>query len=173
MWSLCTWYPCVAIQKDKDQFWLKFSNTEIRKKITWFLDGFVHITYESVDGKEIILEGVLSISRVLCPFVATEMLGEGHRPSPGGFSSISVLIRRFSEVLAYFLLWAKLAINLVIFCQMPELILKTNNLLKPCFVGVWCDMDILGYCTYTVAIVVCTIYVKSIYMISLCCNSKR
>ena len=71
------------------------------------MDGFVHMKYESVDGKEIILDGVLSISRVLCPFVATEMLGEGHRPSPGGFSDISVLIRRFSDVLAYFLFWAK------------------------------------------------------------------
>ena len=172
MWSLSTWYPCVAIQKYKYQFCLKFSNTAIRKKISWFLDGFVHMTYESVDIKKIILKGVLSISRVLCPFVATEMLGEGHCPSPGGFSDILVLIRRFSEVFACFYFGPKLPLNLVIFCQIPELILKTNNLLKPCFLGVWCDMDILGYCTYTVAIVVCTIYVKSIYMISLCCNSK-
>ena len=100
-------HPCVAIQKDKYQFWLKFSNTAIRKKITWFLNGFVHMPYESVDGKEIIIEGVLSISRVFCPFVATDMLGEGHRPSPGGFSDISVVIRRISDVLEYFLFWAK------------------------------------------------------------------
>ena len=65
------------------------------------------MTYESVDGKEIILEGVLSISRVFCPFVATEMLGEGLRPSHGGFSEISLVIRRISDVLEYFLFWAK------------------------------------------------------------------
>ena len=63
--------------------------------------------YESVDGKEIILEGVLSISRVLCPFVATEILGVGLRPSSGGFSDISVVMRRISDVLEYFLFWAK------------------------------------------------------------------
>ena len=68
------------------------------------------MTYESVDAKEIILEGVLSISRVLCPFVATEMLGEGLRTSPGGFSDISVVIRRISDVLEYFLFWGKTGI---------------------------------------------------------------
>ncbi len=99
------------------------------------MDGFVHMTYESVDGKDIILEVVLSISRVLCPFVATEMLGEGLRTSLGVFSEILVVIRRISDVLAYFHFGAKLTLNLVIFCQVPEFILKTNNLLKPCFVG--------------------------------------
>ena len=105
-------------------------------KITWFLDGFVHMTYESVDGKEMCLESVLRISRALCPFVAPEMLARGSSPPLESLRTFQYLYEDSLTFWHIFYFGPKLALNLVIFCQMPELILKTNNLLKPCFVGV-------------------------------------
>ena len=92
---------------------------------------------------------------------------EGLRTSQRCFRVFPANLRKIYDSLAHFRLGVKLPINPIICSWIAELLPKTNNLVCPYFVGVWCNMVMVRYYTCTATIVLSPIYVGSMYMNSL------
>ena len=109
----------------------------------------------------------ISIFGVECALKGMEVHRRGFAPPKDALEYFRQIYEKFMTPWRIFVSGVKPPLNPIICSWIAELLPKTNNLVCPYFVGVWCNMVMVRYYTCTATIVLSPICVGSMYMNSL------